>query len=177
VISLARDAFKKPEPQPNGHQQQHQPAIPAATSTTTTTAEPTAKPVDQMTDDEKRKHVDELWKKWGLHLLSISTRLVEEFTIQDQGYSFRDWYVKMYGMFKWADLKRDIVPELMCNMYLAHEQLKKALSPPERLTMFLQQFFTNEGEEQDVTVVEEGSAHVEPREEVQAGKPTEAKAK
>ena len=182
VVSLIRDMVKKaPEPAANG-MGHHQPAAIAAAPTATTTAatEPPAKPIADMTEDEKRAYVDHLWKKWGGRLLQVSTHLVEEFTIQDNGYSFRDWYVEMYGKLNWADLKRDLDPELMANMYLAHDQLKKALSPPVRLVVFLREFVTDFGAEDDTPLDEklaaEGKAGaVEKPEVVPAAAQSEAK--
>ena len=172
---------KAPEPAANG-MGHHQPAAIAAAPTATTTAatEPHAKPIADMTEDEKRAYVDHLWKKWGGRLLQVSTHLVEEFTIQDNGYSFRDWYVEMYGKLNWADLKRDLDPELMANMYLAHDQLKKALSPPVRLVVFLREFVTDFGAEDDTPLDEklaaEGKAGaVEKPEVVPAAAQSEAK--
>jgi len=158
VVTLIRDMVKKaPEPQPNGVRN-HQPAQIAAASTPANSAEPPSKPIAEMTEDEKRAYVDHLWKKWGGRLLQISTRLVEEFTIQDNGYSFRDWYVEMFGKLNWADLKREVDPELMANMYLAHEQLRKALSPPVRLVVFLREFVTDFGAEDDTPLNEKLAA-------------------
>ncbi len=150
VITLARDAFAKKEPQ-----QQQQQTRQLAASTSTATTELAAKPVDQMNEDEKKQYVDQLWKKWGSHLLGISSRLVEDFKVRDQGYWFRDWYVEMYGKLRWADMKRELPPELVTNMYFAHPQLQVELAPPERLNLFLVQFFTNFGEETDVVVEDE----------------------
>lgn len=183
LIELGRDFMKKPDQQQNGKQ----PAagIAAAPTTTATVTADATKPPEQMTQDEKAAHVDQLWRKWSRRLLDISTKLIEEFTIQDQGYSFRDWYVELYGKLNWAELRRDlggldeqgtIHPELVTNMYHAHEQLRKALSPPQRLTAFLVEFFTNFGEEKDVTV-EDPAAAVEPDEVIPAGKQSEAKTK
>ena len=168
VVGLIRDMVNKkaPEPQQNG-MGNHQPAAIAAA-----TSEPPAKPIADMTEDEKRAFVDHLWKKWGGRLLQISTRLVEEFTIQDNGYSFRDWYVEMYGKLNWADLKREVDPELMANMYLAHEQLRKALSPPVRLVVFLREFATDFGQEDD-TPLNEKLAAVGKSATVERTQPTE----
>jgi hypothetical protein len=154
LIALGRDmiAKKAPELQPNGHKPQ--PGIAAAAPAST---DPPAKPIAEMTEDEKRAHIDRLWKSWGGHLLAISSKLVEEFAIQDNGYSFRDWYVDLYGKLKWAALKRDIDPGLMANMYLAHDQLKTALSPPLRLLVFMQEFATD-FEAEDETPLQEKMA-------------------
>jgi len=184
VVGLIRDMVKKaPEPQQNG-MGNHQPAQIAAASTATTAAtEPPTKPVADMTEDEKRAYVDHLWKKWGGRLLQVSTHLIEEFTIQDNGYSFRDWYVEMYGKLNWADLKREVEPELMANMYLAHPQLQKALSPPPRLVVFLREFVTDFGAEDDTPLNEKLAAAglgkaliVESTPSTEAGKSDEAKA-
>jgi len=151
ALELGRDFFTKqnqPAPQPN------KPAAIAAAATTTAAPDNT-KPIDQMSEDEKRKYVDALWNKWGGHLLNISSKLVEDFKVQDQGYSFRDWYVEMYGKLRWADLKRDIAPDLMTSMYFAHQQLRTELAPPERLVAFLNQFYTDFGQEVGVTVEDE----------------------
>lgn len=156
VVGLIRDMVKKaPEPQQNG-MGNHQPAAIAAAPAAAT--EPPAKPVADMTEEEKRAYVDHLWKKWGGRLLQVSTHLIEEFTIQDNGYSFRDWYVEMYGKLNWADLKREVEPELMANMYLAHPQLQKALSPPPRLVVFLREFVTDFGAEDDTPLNEKLAA-------------------
>jgi hypothetical protein len=181
LIELGRDFIKKPEPQQNGHHQAQSAAI-AATPTSTATAEPPTKPVEQMTEDEKRAYVDQLWKKWGGHLVSTSTRLIEEFTINDQGYTFRDWYCEMHGKLKWGDLRRDLEPQLMTNMFLAHPQLAKALAPPERLLIFLSEFQTDFGNEDDTPIKEKldalkKTAGVEPDEVIPAAKQNEAKTK
>jgi hypothetical protein len=99
LIELGRDMLKRPEPattQANGNGNGTQKRRIIAPPTPTTATEPVAKPIDKMTEEEKRKHIDHLWSKWGSHLLSISSKLVEEFKVQDQGYSFRDWYQVMW---------------------------------------------------------------------------------
>ncbi len=186
ALSLIRDAMKKPEAQQNGQQPRGlaAPAAPASNAPAPAAID-TGKPIAEMTEAEKQAHVDHLWKKWSRRLLDISTKLIEEFTIQDQGYSFRDWYVEMYGKLNWAELRRDLAnvdeqgvphPELVTNMYHAHEQLRRALSPPEKLTAFLVETFTHFGEEKGVTI-EDGSGPVEPDEVIPAGKSNEAKTK
>lgn len=179
VIELIRDGMKKPEPQLNNGAAHPQARVTAPT-TAAASVDPPSKPVDQMTDEEKRGYVDQLWKKWGGHLLQISTRLIEEFTIQDQGYSFRDWYVEMYGKLRWADLKRDVAPELMSNMYIAHPQLQKVLAPPERLNVFLTEFATDFGAEDDIPIKEKlagvkPAGAVEPDEVTASANQSEAK--
>ncbi len=186
LISLGRDFIKKsPEPQQNGYQARGIAAAPTNGAPAAVSEPPATKPVSEMTEAEKQANIDHLWKKWARRLLDISTKLIEEFTIQDQGYSFRDWYVEMYGKLNWAELRRDLAnvddqgvphPELITNMYFAHEQLRKALSPPEKLTAFLVETFTNFGEEKDVTV-EDPEDGVEPTEVIPAGKQSEAKTK
>lgn len=180
LIALGRDMINKPPaPQPTGvgNHQPQQIAAPAAAAS----SEPPTKPIAEMTDDEKRAYIDHLWKKWGPRLLQISTRLVEEFTVKDEGYSFRDWYVEMYGKLNWADLKRDLDPEIMTNMYIAHPQLQKALTPPVRLLVFLREFVTDFDAEDDTPMAEKLAAAmakpgaVEEKALVPADKPGEAK--
>jgi len=102
LIQLGHDFVKRGDkPAPPAFQPR--PQISAPPTAATPNAQPAApadmpiKSVDQMTEDEKRQYVDHLWNKYGPHLLGISSKLVEEYKVQDQGYSFRDWYCEMYG--------------------------------------------------------------------------------
>jgi len=187
LIELGRDFVKRGD-KPAAPAFQPRPQIAAPPTAATSNTQPAApadmpiKSVEQMTEDEKRQYVDHLWNKYGPHLLGISSKLVEEYKVQDQGYSFRDWYCEMYGKLRWADLKRDLPPELITNMYHAHPQLREELAPPARLTLFLVQFFTPFGEEGDdlppaADLSEDAPPHVEHTNGVSAVLQPEAKTK
>jgi hypothetical protein len=167
LIELGRDFMKK----------DHAPAVQQQRTIETAAAPQSTPPTAETPEADARKYVDGMWKKWQGRLLGIASRLVEDFKTQDNGYYFRDWFLEMYGKLQWADLKRDIPPELLTNMYHAHPQLKLELAPPERLTAFLVQFFTLPGEEEADIVVEDEAGPVEQVDHVSAGKHGEANTK
>ena len=165
LIQLGHDLLKKPAPQPQQQRQQSQGLPPAQAQPPTPTAEMTP-------DQQTQQRLQWILQKHQEHLFSIAPTIIEYFKVGD-GFGLRDWYLPLHGLLNWADLRRDITPELLTNILSAHAFLKTELAPPERLTTFFEEFFTD----QDADESEDAPPHVEHANGVSAVLQPEAKAK
>jgi hypothetical protein len=142
LIQLGHDFIKKPAPQPQQQRQQQQ-GLPAAAQ-----AQPSTPAADLTPEQQAKQRLEWVLQKHQEHLFSIAPTIIEYFKVGD-GFGLRDWYLPLHGLLNWADLRRDIPPELLTNILTAHPFLKTELSPPEALTTFFEQFFTDQDSEDE----------------------------
>lgn len=165
VIDLVKSGMSKPEPAKG---------LAAAPADTVAAAPTTDQPAAEQTDEQKaRAAIDALWKKHGPFLMAIAPKIVEDYKTAS-GYDCRDWFLRMHGELRWADIRRDLAPPLLANMYMAHKQLQIELAPLEGLTAFLTEFLTLPGEEPAGAVIPDP---VDEEDSPRGGVPTEAKTK
>lgn len=106
------------------------------------TQQDTAHPPDAHTT------MNQLIQKFGMLINACAPFLVDHYQRQLTGYDFRDWFFDAHGRMNWAALKSEVGAQMLCDMAQQHQGLKVALHPPDRLLVFLNQFFTEPGQEQ-----------------------------
>lgn len=135
-------AAAQTQPQPTA---QTQPQPTASAPSTATAAQP------DLTDEQKR--LQSIYQKWGQFILFISPQMVSDFKTDREGhggYHFRDWFLEGHGKFKWVDLKREVGAAVLASMIADHPAMKVEMAPEPQRLFFIQEFFTEVGEELDV---------------------------
>lgn len=114
---------------------------PAAASTAATAA------AGPELSEEERTRLQTILVKYGKLIEAVAPFLVDQYRAGLTGYDFRDWFKSRHGALVWNALKTEVGAEQLCALAQQHPHLKAALAPPERLLAFLQDFFTEDGEE------------------------------
>lgn len=144
----------------------NQVAAPAAAPSTsspapTVSAEGGAAPPPPVADDAtEAERIDAAKKKmawannkYGSLLKTVAPHLVDNFRAGLTGYDFRDWLIDRHGRNNWTALRDEVGAETMCQLAMSHPMLRAALSPAgeeqpgAKLYVFLQEVFTNPGDE------------------------------
>ena len=109
-----------------------------------------AAPPDQpeMSDDQKR--IQAIFQKWGGFVLFIWPQISEHFKIDrdgEGGLYFRDWFLRMHGELKWAELRKDLGPEGLAHMIAQHPVLSQEMAPEQARKQFFVDFFEEPGDD------------------------------
>jgi hypothetical protein len=111
------------------------------------TTEPS--PAASATDEEQRARATAktILAKYGPLIQAIAPFMVDQYKGGLTGYDFRDWFLSRHGSLNWTGLRDECGAENLVALAQMHPHLKVALAPPERLLVFLKDFFIEPGQE------------------------------
>jgi hypothetical protein len=121
---------------------------PQTVNVTGNPAPPPPPPTDLSPEQREMQEIQNLYQKWGGFILFISPQMIEHFKTET-GQAFRDWFLRGHGLFRWADLRRELGPDLLCSMIAQHPALSQEMSPAEAREQFIKGFFEPVSEEDD----------------------------
>lgn len=78
---------------------------------------------------------------------SSLTFMIDQYRAGDDGYFFRDWFIKRKGIDWWAGLKREVGTAGLVMVAKLDANIWANLQPEDKLTAWLDQFFTDQGAE------------------------------
>jgi hypothetical protein len=119
---------------------QTQTVVPPPPPPPSATAAATAPQPEQPSLTDQQKQMQALFQKWGGFVLFIAPQMIEHFKTEN-GFAFRDWFLRGHGLFKWADMRRELGPEILSSMIAQHPALSVEISPPEARELFFRDFF------------------------------------
>ena len=93
------------------------------------------------------------WAKHQALITELTPFVVHRFKKKETGYEFRDWFLDDYGALAWNQLRDDSGPEVLTTLSGLHPYLKTVLGPPELVLQYFTEFFTEQGQEPEGTVV------------------------
>jgi hypothetical protein len=111
----------------------------------------------EMTDDQKRTQM--VYQQWGGFVLFISPQMVEQFKLDKDGHGglyFRDWFLRMHGELKWADLRKVLGPQGLAQMIGQHPVLSQEMMPEQERLRFFGEFFEPEEDEDEDEAEDDG---------------------
>jgi hypothetical protein len=109
---------------------------------------------DEFSEEEKQAMMA-AFAKYGALLNEVGPILQDHFTAGLTGYELRDWFLDRKGVQQWRELRKDISVKTMVQLSQLSPVLKEKLQPVERLEKFLEQFFTEPGQEPEGAVLTE----------------------
>jgi hypothetical protein len=114
------------------------PQGPPPNQTAAATPQPDQPP---LTDEQKQQQeLAALFQKWGPFVMFIWPQMIEHFKTEN-GAAFRDWFLRGHGLFKWADLRRELGPDIMSLMIAQHQHFSQEMAPPQLRDQFFVDFF------------------------------------
>jgi hypothetical protein len=134
----------------NGPQPQAQPQ-PGAAQPQPAAPDTPIDPESVLTKEQQMK-MQTIIQNFGALIQQVTPFLIDHFTTNMTGFDFRDWFLARYGMNNWTALRVQVGAQDLCDLAQHHDMLKQALAPPEKLLVFLNEFFTPEGEEPEGAV-------------------------
>lgn len=155
-------AHGKPAPPPPV-QQTAPPGIPPPGQPSAATGQPDDS--DNFTEEEKQAMMA-AFAKYGQLLNDVGPILQDNFTAGLTGYDFRDWFLDRKGVQMWRDLRNDIPVKTLVNLSQLSPVMKEKLRPVERLEKFLEQFYTEPGQEPEGSVLKELDDDEEPADSI-----------
>lgn len=93
------------------------------------------------------------WVKHQALITQLVPFVVDRFKAKETGYEFRDWFLDRYGRFVWSQFRDDSGPEVLTTLSGLHPYLKTVLGPPDLVLQYFQEFFTEQGQEPEESVV------------------------
>ena len=161
VLEMINNGKSKPAPHAWTPPQTNPQALPAAPpphgpppqATTATTA-----PAEDPNLTPEQRTFLQHCNKWGMFVVHIAPQMMERFKDPDGlgGFYFRDWFLEGHGMFKWADMRRELGPGVLGQMIAEHPQLSVEIGPEQQRMAFLEQFFTLPVDEEEESAPSDG---------------------
>lgn len=98
--------------------------------------------------EELQKRMNAVLQKYGQLFEQVAMFMVDQFRADESGEAFRDWFIDRRSRQLWIDLRNDAGPEVMTALIGTHAALKSMMTPPEKVALFFQEFFSEPGEEE-----------------------------
>lgn len=147
VIQVVNKAMTAHQYKPSdGQPATFTPQLNAAPNAAPNTAQP--QPTPQTAEAEKQAAA----QKWAGHINYIGPQMIDFFKTDKGGhggYYFRDAYLIDHGRLKWIDLRAAVGVDGLQAFVTQHPHFKVEMVPVERAALFVKEFFTNVGEEED----------------------------
>jgi hypothetical protein len=131
---------------------------PAAAPADATPAADAAPQPAGSSEEQERTRLQAILNKYQQLISAVAPFLIDQYKSGLTGYDFRDWFISRHGILNWTGLKDECGADDLTKLAQLHPHLKVALAPPDKLLAFLQDVFTEPGQERTAPESEPAAA-------------------